>query len=180
VDCVQNTCPACLAQPPPLDSCRALFSYQPPIDNWIHALKFGRDLAVAHLLGQMLVEHLPSPEAGTRVLAVPLHARRLRERGYNQATEIARPLIQRGWLPDRCGCYRLRHTPAQSALSASDRHCNLHGAFAVRKRLQGEDILLIDDVMTTGTTLNEVATVLKEAGAGRVDARVITRALRPA
>jgi len=180
LDYDQHTCPACLSHPPSLDSCRALFSYQPPLDDWIHALKFGRDLAVAHLLGQLLVEHLPSPEAGTRVLAVPLHPRRLRQRGYNQATQIARPLIQRGWLPDGCGCYRARHTPAQSALPATDRRGNLRGAFGVRKQLEGENILLIDDVMTTGTTLNEVATVLKDAGAGRVDARVIARALRPA
>ena len=175
----KDTCPACLAHPPILDSCYALFSYQPPLDQWIHALKFGRDLAVARLLGQLLVERLPPPNAHTHVLAVPLHPRRLRQRGYNQAAEIARPLLHRGWPSSDCSCYRKRHTQAQSALPARDRRGNLHGAFAVRRQLQGENILLIDDVMTTGATLNEVAGVLKDAGAGRVDARVIARALMP-
>lgn len=173
-------CPACLADPPLLDSCGALFSYQPPIDHWIHALKFGRDLAVARLLGLLLAERLsPLQDDRMRVLAVPLHPRRLRQRGYNQATEIARTLIRQGWPSSRCGCYRKRHTEAQSGLPARHRRNNLRGVFAVRNRLQGEHVLLVDDVMTTGSTLNELARTLKAAGAARVDARVIARTLKP-
>lgn len=174
----QGTCPTCLANPPVLDGCRALFSYQPPLDQWVHALKFGRDLAVARLLGQLLAERLAPPKAGVRVLAVPLHPQRLRERGYNQAMEIVRELLGSGWPPGRCGCYRKRYTHAQSALPAHDRHGNLRGAFGVRRPLRGEDILLVDDVMTTGATLNELACALKAAGAGRIHAHVIARALK--
>jgi ComF family protein len=172
-------CPTCLAHPPVLDSCSALFGYQPPVDQWIHALKFGGDLAVGRLLGQLLAARMPRPDERTRVLAVPLHPRRMRQRGYNQAEEISRPLLQDGWLSSRCGCARKRHTEAQSGLPARDRHGNLRGAFTVHASLPGEHILLVDDVMTTGATLNELARTLKAAGASRVGAWVVARALKP-
>ena len=175
----EGCCAACLAQPPALDGCHALFAYQAPVDRWIHALKFRDDLATGRLLGLLLAGRLPQPAAGARLLPVPLHPRRLRERGYNQAAEIIRPLLQRCWLSSRCGCYRKRHTDAQSALPAHHRRDNLQGAFAVRRRPHGEHILLIDDVMTTGSTLNELAGTLKAAGAERVDAWVIARTLKP-
>jgi ComF family protein len=165
-------------QPPLLDCCNALFAYLPPVDNWIHALKFGHDLSLARLMGLLLAERMPPPSGSARILAVPLHPRRLRQRGFNQAAEIARPLLRRGWQPGRYGCHRVRHTGAQSALTACDRQGNLRHAFGVRKRLQGDHILLIDDVMTTGATLNELAGTLKAAGADRVDAWVIARTLK--
>lgn len=177
-DAGHETCPACRSSPPQLDSCRALFAYLPPVDRWIHALKFDRDLALARLLGLLLAEQLAQPVGTERILAVPLHPRRLRQRGFNQATEIIRPLLRRGWQPSRCGCYRKRHTEAQSALHASQRRGNLRNAFAIHKPLRGDHILLIDDVMTTGSTLNELARTLKAAGAERVDAWVIARALK--
>jgi len=177
-DAAHETCPACWSNPPQLDSCNALFAYQPPVDRWIHALKFDRDLAIARLLGLLLAERLAPSIGPARLLAVPLHPRRLRQRGFNQAAEIIRPLLQCGWQSSRCRCYRKRHTEAQSVLHASRRRGNLRNAFAVRRHLQGDHILLIDDVMTTGTTLNELAGTLKAAGAERVDAWVIARALK--
>jgi len=175
-------CAACLRAPPALDGCFALFGYQPPIDQWIHSLKFGRDLAAARLLGELLLAELATgrlPMAGApALLPVPLHSRRLRQRGYNQSLEIARPLIRDGLGLSGCRCRRSRHTAAQSSLPARHRQRNMRGAFSVRGRLENPHILLIDDVMTTGATLNELARTLKAAGATRVDACVIARAYK--
>jgi ComF family protein len=175
-------CAACLRNPPALDGCFALFGYQPPIDQWIHSLKFGRDLATARLLGELLLAELVAgglPMAGApALLPVPLHTRRLRRRGYNQSLEIARPLIRNGLDLSGCRCQRSRHTSAQSSLPARHRHRNIRGAFSVRGRLEDPHILLIDDVMTTGATLNELARTLKAAGAARVDACVIARTFK--
>lgn len=172
-------CPACLSHPPPLDRCQALFSYQPPVDQWIHALKFNRDLATARLLGQLLAaQPLAGIPAAASVLPVPLHPGRLRQRGYNQALEIARPLLRHGWPLNRCDCRRTKPTQAQSGLPAGDRQRNIRGAFSVRSNLEGQTILLVDDVMTTGATLNELARALKDAGAREVVAWVIARALK--
>ena len=175
-----DVCPACLSKPQALDACHALFGYQPPVDRWVHALKFDRDLAVAHMLGQLLTERLirdnvrPAPS----LLPVPLHPRRLRQRGYNQALELARPLLRNGWLLSRCSCQRKRYTAAQAGLPAHHRRRNLSDAFSVNNRLDGQHVLLIDDVMTTGATLNTLAHALKTAGADRVEAWVIARALK--
>jgi len=172
-------CTTCLAKPPTLDACHALFSYQPPVDQWIQALKFNRDLTVARLLGELLVaQPFVSGPPTASLLPVPLHPGRLRRRGYNQALEIARPLLRRGWQISPCGCRRTKHTEAQSALPAGLRQRNMKGAFAVPSNLEGQTVLLIDDVMTTGATLNELARTLKAAGAERVDAWVIARALK--
>lgn len=180
VDTAPGLCPGCLSCPPALDACHALFAYQPPVDRWIHALKFRQDLAAARLLGQLLADRLPLPITGTApsLLPVPLHPRRLRQRGYNQALELARPLLRKGWSHSRCRCQRQRHTEAQVGLPVNHRQTNLRGAFSVNAHLGGQHILLIDDVMTTGATLNELAHALKAAGADRVEAWVIARALK--
>jgi ComF family protein len=172
-------CPTCLSNPPALDHCHALFSYQPPVDQWIHALKFNRDLATGRLLGELLAaQPIAGEQPAASLLPVPLHRARLRQRGYNQAMEIARPLLRLGWRLSRCDCRRTKRTEAQSGLPARHRRRNIRGAFTVRSDLEGQTILLIDDVMTTGATLNELARTLKVSGAGRVEAWVIARALK--
>ncbi len=175
-----GVCPTCLSSPPILDACHALFGYQPPVNRWIHALKFDQDLAVARLLGQLLADRLTRSPLGQApsLLPVPLHPSRLRQRGYNQALELVRPLLDNGWTLSRCRCQRKRYTAAQMGLAARHRRRNLSGAFSVNGRLDRQHILLIDDVMTTGATLNELACTLKKAGAERVEAWVIARALK--
>jgi ComF family protein len=113
---------------------------------------------------------------GHTVLPVPLHRKRLSERGYNQALEIARPLGRRGYsIETRC-CKRVRNTSAQSELSAVSRRANIRGAFRVSETLTGRRFVLIDDVLTTGSTLKELAATLKTAGAESVVAWVVARA----
>ncbi len=177
-----DQCAGCLRTPPSLDACHALFAYQSPIDEWIQALKFRNDLAVARLLGNMLSAHMMAGAvtATVSVLPVPLHKRRLAQRGYNQAKELARPLLKKaGYRVARCDCRRLRHTEPQSTLNRKHRSRNLQGIFDVTTSLQNQRLLLVDDVMTTGATLNELATALKRAGASRVEAIVVARTLAP-
>lgn len=172
-------CAACLETPPVLDACHALFAYRPPVDQWIHSMKFRRDLAIARQLGELLSRHpgLNAPPADLQVLAVPLHPRRQRQRGYNQAQELARPLLGSGLARARLNCRRVHHTKAQSTLDADRRRRNLRGVFNVEGGAEGRRLLLIDDVLTTGATLNELAGTLKRAGASRVEALVVARTL---
>jgi len=170
-------CPQCQKTPPHLDRCQALFAYAAPIDQWIQAMKFRQDLTAARLLGGLLarrvaVNHTDRP---LHLLPVPLHRSRLRVRGYNQSLEIARQLAGRGYALRPGVCLKHRATTAQSDLPASARRDNVRGAFSVTRPLQGERFLLVDDVLTTGATLNELAHTLKNAGAEHVEAWVIAR-----
>jgi len=173
-----SQCPSCLRQAPALDDCRALLEYRAPVDHWIQRLKFHQELPLAKLLGRLLAEHIPEGN-GVRLVPVPLHSRRLRQRGFNQAREIARPLQRQNYRIDTRCCTRSRHTPPQSELSAKIRLDNLHDAFRVQREVSGETIVLVDDVLTTGATLNALARTLKNAGAARVEAWVIARTPEP-
>jgi len=172
-------CPQCQKNRPQLDHCRALFGYLEPVNQWIQQLKFRQDLTVARLLGELLAEHVPDnrKDQPMTLLPVPLHRARLRTRGYNQSLEIARSLARKGYAlkPDICRKHKATATAAQSDLPARERRHNVRGAFSVNCPLQGEHFLLVDDVLTTGATLNELARTLKNAGAERVEAWVIAR-----
>jgi len=172
-----SLCFNCINSQPSVDRCTALFDYRPPVDRWIQDLKFAQDLATARLLGELLASKLAadSGEGTAIVLPVPLHRKRLAERGYNQALEIARSLSEKGYQLAPGYCQRHKATSAQSDLPASARKGNVHNAFSVSRCLKGHRVLLIDDVMTTGATLNELARTLKNAGAERVEASVIAR-----
>lgn len=174
-----SLCNHCINTPPPLDRCDALFGYRAPVDRWIRDLKFARDLAAARLLGGLLAARIPQDRrvapAPLVLVPVPLHRRRLSQRGYNQALEIARALCETGYQLDAGCCRRRRTTSPQSELPASARRGNVRNAFSVSRLPAGGRVLLIDDVMTTGATLNELARTFKRAGAERVEAWVIAR-----
>ncbi len=176
---VSDQCPGCLRSAPALDACYALFVYQPPVDDWIHALKFRQDLAVAQLLGELLARHpaIAGHAGRLKILPVPLHPLRRAQRGYNQAQELARPLLKTGYAVARYDCRRVRHTTAQSTLDKKARSKNLRGVFSVKALQKNQQVLLVDDVMTTGATLNALATELKRAGASRVEALVVARTI---
>ncbi|HHJ12766.1 MAG TPA: ComF family protein [Gammaproteobacteria bacterium] len=171
-------CARCRKKPPILDACQALFQYRYPVDGWIRRLKFEQDLGLARLLAHFLAPAVLA-RAHDRIVPVPLHPTRLRQRGFNQSLEVVRPLKRRGLSVDTGCCRRVRPTPAQSGLTAQERRHNLTGAFQVCQRLGGESVLLIDDVMTTGSTLNSLARCLKRAGAGRVEAMLVARTPGP-
>ena len=172
-----SLCFNCIKKRPAIDACRALFAYRPPLEHWIQALKFSQDLGTARLLGTLLVSTLAQDhrQKPAIVLPVPLHRKRLAKRGYNQALEIARSLSDVGYRLDPTCCRRHRPTSAQSELHASARKQNVRNAFSVSAAVEGRCVLLIDDVMTTGATLDELARTVKKAGAQRVEAWVIAR-----
>lgn len=179
-------CASCHRQPPPLAATIALGDYAPPLDRALSTLKFDGQLALASPLGALLMAHLqqaqPALLAQTDALVpIPLAGSRLAERGFNQSLLIARgmrthapgqcPPIEAGWLQ------RQRHTAPQSSLSRAARLTNLIGAFRVPRpeRVAGKRIALVDDVMTTGSTLHEAARCLLAAGATEVQALVVAR-----
>jgi len=171
-------CGRCLAQPPHYDASFAALEYRFPADALIHALKYRGELALAPLLAGLLADALPADEWVDVVLPVPLSAARLRERGCNQAMEIARALPGRFRLAPLL-CARVRDTRAQSDLPWAERVRNVRNAFRCARALDGETVAVVDDVMTTGATLDAVAAALKRAGAARVLNWVVARTLPP-
>lgn len=172
-----GVCGRCQQQPPRHDAALAALRYEPPVAQWVQQLKFHRALAHARLMGDLLARRLPPAPPIDAIVPVPLHTHRLRGRGFNQALEIARPIATRFGLPllmDKL--VRTRATAAQTELPRARRRANVRKAFAVRGDLRGLRIAVVDDVMTTGSTLDGVAAALKRAGATAVHAWVVARA----
>jgi ComF family protein len=171
-------CGRCLSRHPAFDETYAPFVYQGAIRHLIGTLKFGAHYKNARLLGLLLAEHLKqTAERPHLILPVPLHKTRYRERGFNQAIEIARTVAKELEIPlDTNSCLRHRDTPHQTQLSAKKRRKNMKNAFSIINPIHARHIALLDDVMTTGTTAHELAYALKKAGAGRIDVWVCARA----
>jgi ComF family protein len=180
-------CGECLLVPPAFDVAVTGVHYGHPWSGLITRFKFHGSLELAHVLADPLHDALrrsarPRPEL---LLPVPLSRERLRERGYNQAWEIARRLGRRLNVPtDAHTLLRLQDRPHQLDLPPEERAANVRGVFAVeplrRHELAGRRIAVVDDVMTTGATLGEIARVLKQAGAATVEAWALARTPRPA
>jgi ComF family protein len=180
-----DTCGRCLKKPPPIVRAHAAFRYGFPVDRLLPRFKFHRDLAAGRELAGWMIEALRDVERPDALIAVPLHPRRLRQRGYNQALELARPLARAFDLPIlHHALRRVRDTAPQAGLGALARRRNPRGAFAVGRDLRNParipaHIALVDDVMTTGATLFECAKVLQRAGVGRVDVWAVARVPPP-
>jgi ComF family protein len=164
------------------DALHCLFIYAAPVDRLVTQLKFGHDPAPARVLGMLMARECRSRdwELPGCIVPMPLHPRRLGERGFNQAREIARHLAPRIRVPiEARALHRRRHTLAQSGLTAAERRVNVIDAFSVDEcRVIPQHVALLDDVMTTGSTLAAAASALKSAGVRRVDAWVVARAMR--
>lgn len=175
-------CGECLRRDPPFTAAWVPFRYGHPLDLLENRLKFGRDLAAGRVLSSLLIELarqqgicLPSA-----IIAAPLHDQRLRQRGYNQALELARPLARALHVNLSDALLRTRPTLAQTGLRAVQRRRNLRGAFTVREGAHlPAHVAVFDDVMTTGSTLRECARVLRRAGVARVDVWALARAPAP-
>jgi ComF family protein len=170
-------CGRCLAEPPAYDATVAPLAYDFPADALVHALKFRGELSLAPFLARILKEGLSAEERIDLIVPVPLAPARLRSRGYNQALEIARHLP--GKL-DFTSCVRSRDATPQMELPWAERRRNVRGAFACRGTFGGACVAVVDDVMTTGATVDEMARALKRAGAARVVNWVVARTLPPA
>jgi ComF family protein len=172
-------CGRCLAHPPAYDATIAALAYEFPADVLVQALKFRGELALAPVLGALLAARLPRGARPDFVLPVPLSAARLRTRGFNHALEIARAAAPGARLAPRLA-ERSRDTAPQFELPLAERAKNVRGAFRCAQALEGAEVALVDDVMTTGATLEELATTLKRAGATRVVNWVVARTAAPA
>ena len=166
-------CRTCLAGAPDFDATIVIADYDWPLDHLVTGLKFRAQLPLAAWLAHQLGNALAAAPGDLPdvLLPVPLSPARLRSRGYNQAWEIARRLARQLDIPGHANAlHRVRDNPAQAMLDRAERLTNLHGAFVVAEpaRIAGRHVGVVDDVMTTGTTLGEIATQLKRAGATRV------------
>lgn len=172
-------CGQCQQAPPPQQDTLALWHYRPPVDYLIQQMKFHQRLDLTRVLGKLLAGYIQStgctmPEL---IIPVPLHPSRLRERGFNQALEIARPLARHLDIPlDIRATRRCVPTRSQSLLPADQRVHNMRHAFGVTRPIAASHIAIVDDVMTTGATVAELARELRLAGAGRISVWVVARA----
>ena len=173
-----RVCGRCLAEVPHFDATMTLADYVSPIDGMVIALKFTARLDLAQFFGQLLASRLSAlspPSKDSIVIPVPLAFERIRQRGFNQSHHIARAFAATVGLPlvtDRL--LRVRHTAPQQTLALSERQRNVRGAFAVEGSVSGH-VFVVDDVMTTGSTLNEAARVLKQAGASQIHNLIVAR-----
>lgn len=172
------SCGRCLQQPPAYDRVISAFAYATPVSQLVSKLKFHGQLQLARLLGEMLAKHLfsagPSVEA---LVPVPLHPGRLRQRGFNQALEIARPISTALTLPIlHDAVYRQRETQPQAEQPASRRECNIRGAFTPGVLPAVKRLAIVDDVMTSGHTVGEIAKVLRQVGVEQIEVWCVARA----
>lgn len=171
-------CGRCQTDPPAFEQCLSPFRYQAPLDHLLQGFKFNGHLQQARLLGELMADWLGSvvESKPDRLIPVPLHAARLRERGFNQAVALARPIGKRLDLAlDVESVRRTVATSPQSDLSRKQRLKNIRGAFEVVAPVSGH-VVIVDDVMTTGSTAHELAKTLLRAGADQVDVWVCARA----
>jgi len=183
----QPICGECRSDAPLFARAMAYGSYDGGLRELIHLLKYGRVRPAASVLGRMLAEVIQgfgSEFVSAVIVPVPLHRSKLRQRGFNQAEEIARAALkdlQRNELKLAAGVLsRRRTTESQTGLSDQQRRQNVRGAFVVASpsEVAGEDVLLVDDVFTTGATVSECARVLRRAGADRVFVATVARVLK--
>lgn len=174
-DCVEHDAGWCT------DAVRAPYVYGDPLDRYIYALKFAGERKIGRAFGQLLAAAVSAERPRINALvAVPLHRSRLLERGYNQALEIARSLACELRLPIlRGGIVRRHATPPQTRLRARLRQENLRFAFEANRDLRNYRIAIVDDVITTGATVNSLALTLRAAGASYVEAWAVARTQRP-
>ncbi len=171
-------CATCQRRAPPFDLSLTAFRYEGAIPWLVTGAKFRRRLDQARLLGQCLTERIrdldpPRPQV---LVPVPLHPARQRMRGYNQSLEIARVVGRELDLPiDHESCARIQSTPPQTGLAERERRRNLRGAFALARPIAWTRVAVIDDVVTTGTTVAELSRLLRKAGVEQIQIWAVAR-----
>lgn len=175
-----DVCGTCSLKSPAYDSTCSMFLYQQPIRILISSLKFHSNHAAARLLGQLMSEHLRALNVvlPDLIIPVPLHPNRLKQRGFNQSIELARGISANLGVPmllDRC--LRNRDTVAQTGLVSKQRRKNMRGAFSMKgPLLENAQVAILDDVITTGSTVRELAKTLRRHGASKIQVWSIARA----
>jgi ComF family protein len=168
-------CHICQNEPPPFTQTQAIFRYDYPVNKLIQVAKFHHNLAILKWLGEIMGDNMSHrrylKERPDVLIPVPLHPKRLRERGYNQSLELAKRIAKSTGIPvNYTASERCRYTKPQISLSANKRRTNLIGAFRVRQiEPHWKHLVLVDDVVTTGATVRELAKIFLQAGVSRVD-----------
>lgn len=173
-----EVCGHCLAQPPLFARTTAMFGYSFPLDKLIQGMKYGEQLALAHAFAKKLAQRIDKNHLPDYLIAMPLHPAKLRERGFNQSLLLAATLareLKLKLLPN--ACQRVRDTPPQSALPWKERKKNVRNAFSCNMNLSGKRVVLVDDVLTTGASLNALAEAVSKKGAIEISAWVVARTL---
>ncbi len=174
-------CGSCINSPPDFDATHAVFLYAYPLDAMMQRYKYGNMLNLGDTFGEFLAKKV-ALESIDIIIPMPMHPQRLKERGFNQALEIAKVLTKNDREKlDYKSAERQTLTPPQASLPLKERVKNIKGAFKVNAdkldKFQGKRIAIVDDVMTTGASLNELAKTLKKAGASHVECWVIARTM---
>lgn len=180
--CAQPTpqgevCGHCLKKPPLFTRTAAVFSYQFPVDQLIQAMKYREQLALARIFSEKLLQRIDKTCLPDCVVAMPLHPKKLKSRGFNQAQLIAAPLARALDCP-LLACHRLRDTPSQTSLPWKERSNNVRGAFGCNIDLSGQHVALVDDVFTTGASLNALACAVQKQGAREISSWVVARTVK--
>jgi len=173
-----SVCGQCLKKSSEYDSAWSAFIYAQPLEWMIQQLKFNGKLIYADLLAELMMPHLPDlDQQPDCIIPVPLHSKRLRQRGYNQTYELIKPVAKKtGIKIDLENCVRKKYTTAQTGLDAKSRRQNVKAAFDFKNTHHYNYVIVFDDVMTTGSTMNELAKVIKKQGVQRVDVWSLARA----
>lgn len=182
-----SICGHCLRSPPDFDVTHTLLTYNFPADRLLQHYKYRNSLHLAQTFATLFFEKHASKNLTFKysqshkidlIIPMPMHHMRLKERGFNQALEIARILSKKTQIKlDYTSCKRSKHTPPQASLPLKERIKNIRGVFHCQQNMHGLNIAIIDDVMTTGASLNELAKTLKQAGASHVECWAIARTL---
>ena len=175
----ETRCGACLNKRLPYASCHTALRYEPPSNHLIAQLKFRHQLHLTAPLARLIIDRLGELDSlPDLLLPVPLHQQRMRERGFNQAQELGRVLAKHYGIPlDGRLVKRIRETKAQSDLSEPLRRNNLRHAFRVHGSLQGSRVVIVDDVVTTGSTIHEMSKTLKRSGAPEISVWAVARSV---
>ena len=180
IDPAVGACSECVRASFAFDRTVARFDYRFPLDRLVQRFKYGGDLAIGSSLARALAERVEREPPVDLVVVPPLSPARLRERGFNQALEIARVVGRRIGVPvAREAILRTRETQAQAALGREARRANVRGAFVCTAALDRAQVAIVDDVLTTGATADAIARALKSAGAARVAVWALARAPDP-
>jgi ComF family protein len=177
-----NICGCCIKKSPAFDYSYSLFRYETESITLVHQLKFGGKISYARSISELLSEKLQLEVNKTSnkpdcLLPVPLHNSRLRQRGFNQSIEICHVIAKKLNIPIECkAMIRVKQTTAQTGLDAKQRQKNIKGAFELSGKINYKHILIVDDVVTTGSTVNELAILLKKNGVQQVGVLSIARA----
>lgn len=171
-----GVCGRCLQHPPPQDATRAAFRYAWPLDALVTDFKFNGDHAAGRVLGELFAESLSFGSKPDCLLPVPLHAKRLRERGFNQSLLLADAFSRKWRIEVNASLLaRVRETEVQSGMNARARRRNVRGAFGLTAQNVPRHVVIVDDVVTTGSTTAEIAALLRRMGVEVIEVWTLAR-----